>query len=63
MTYTCAPCPISPVTGERAPFGLDGFGRPAGRPLEASEARGVKFFGLAILCSPILGILANLLAG
>lgn len=48
-----ARCPMSPATGAPAPYGLDGFGRPASRPLSKSDQRGVIACGLAILLSPI----------
>jgi hypothetical protein len=43
-------------TAEALPYGRDGFGRPAARPLPKSEQRVIAAFGVAILSlPPILG--------
>ena len=46
--YGPARCPLD-RHGKPAPYGLDGFGRAAGRPLSASDRRCVQACALAIL--------------
>lgn len=53
---------VSPVTGEPAPHGLDGFGRPAGRPMSKSDQRAITACAASILLSPIMAAVITAIA-